>query len=32
MQNDKSRLNRMVFIGRALDRDALHDGFRQCLE
>jgi G3E family GTPase len=28
---NESRLNRMVFIGRALDRDALHDGFRQCL-
>jgi G3E family GTPase len=25
------RGNRMVFIGRNLDRQALRDGFRQCL-
>ena len=25
------RANRMVFIGRNLDRSALRDGFRQCL-
>ena len=30
-RDDEERRNRLIFIGRNLDRSALHEGFRKCL-